>query len=385
MSVGKITQQAVEALTPGQTLWDTSVKGFGVRRQRSAVVYVFKDRQRGRQRFVTIGKHGSPWTPVSAREEARRLAATPPSDDRPAGGDMPFSALARMYVDRHARLHKKPRSLAEDLRNLDRHILPALGGLPVHDVTRAVMSSFHAARHAQPANANRCLALVSHIFTMAERWDIVPPGTNPCRGAKRYEEAPRERYLSEEELQRLGRALKAAQGRPENDWRAITAFQLLLMTGARLSEILTLEWRFIDWSGGFARLPDAKAGPRTLTLPDHALALLNSVRDEHGGAGRFVFPGKRPGTSFTGIQKPWQRLRRDAGIEDVRIHDLRHSFASVAVARGESLYLVGHVLGHRRAITTQRYAHVAVTPMLEVANRTADHLTRLLQGIPDGN
>jgi integrase len=219
---------------------------------------------------------------------------------------------------------------------------------------------------------------------MAEKWGITPAGTNPCRGLDRYREVPRERYMSAEELARLGKVLTATEGRPDEDWRSTTALRLLLYTGARLSEILTLEWRFINWDAGFARLPDSKTGARTLTLPRPALDILRRVQHDHSGSSPFVFPGKRKGTWFTGIQKPWQRFRRDANLEDVRIHDLRHSFASLAVANGESLYLVGHVLGHRHAITTQRYAHVAVAPMLDVANRTAGRLARLLEGPPDG-
>ena len=206
---------------------------------------------------------------------------------------------------------------------------------------REVLSRFHGDRRSAPANANRCLALVSHIFTMAEKWGMTAPGTNPCRGLTRYREVARERYLSADELARLGGVLAAAQKRPDEDWRAVSALCLLLFTGARLSEVLTLEWRFINWEAGFARLPDSKTGARTLTLPDPALQLLRQVQHDHPDSSPFVFPGKRKGTWFTGIQKPWQKLRRDAGLEDVRIHDLRHSFASLAVANGESLYLVG--------------------------------------------
>jgi integrase len=383
MSIAKITVEAVEALKQGETLWDTSVKGFGARRQRHAAVYVFKNRQKGQQRFVTIGRHGAPWTPSTAREEARRLAGTPVAGTGQDGVGVSFGELARTYLDRHSALHKKPRSFIEDQRNLEQHILPVLGDLPVAGVTREVVSRFHAGRRSRPANANRCLAVISHIFTMAERWGITPAGTNPCRGIERYRELPRERYLSEDEFRRLGEALRAAGSEPGRDWRAIAVLQLLLVTGARLSEILTLEWRFIEWQQGFARLPDSKTGPRTLILPRHAMDVLKRVRDEHGSQSRFVFPGKRKNTWFTGIQKPWQILRRDAELEDVRIHDLRHSFASLAVAKGESLYLVGHVLGHRRATTTQRYAHVAVAPVLDVADRTADHLIRLLESDHD--
>lgn len=381
MTTGKITLHSVAVLKPGETLWDEAVKGFGVRRQRMAAVYVFKSREGGRQRFVTIGRQGAPWTPGSARDEARRLAGALAAKPE-AGSQGTFGSFSAIYMDRHATAHKKPRSLAEDRRNLDLHILPVLGKLPLAGVTRDEVSSFHAGRRRQPANANRCLALISHIFTMAEKWGVTPPGTNPCRGLTRYREVARERYLSEEELARLGRALAAAQDRPDEDWRAIAALRLLLYTGARLSEILTLQWRFIDWEAGFARLPDSKTGARTLTLPGPARQLLRRVQHDHSGSSPFVFPGKKKGTWFTGIQKPWQRLRRDAELEDVRIHDLRHSFASLAVAQGESLYLLGHVLGHRRATTTQRYAHVAVTPMLDLANRTADQMARLLEEKP---
>lgn len=384
MAVGKITLAAVEALGPGETLWDETVKGFGVRRQRHAAVYVLKHRRQGTQRFVTIGKHGGPWTPATARDEARRLIGG--QWDQPTSEGLTFGTLAQDYLARYARLHKKPRSIVEDERNLELHILPALGHIPVEEITRDVVAQFHADQRSRPANGNRCLALISHIFTMAERWGVTAPGSNPCRGLERFEEVPRERYLSPEELSRLGRVLARAEREESVDRRALAVIRLLIYTGARLSEILTLEWRFINWDQGYARLPDAKAGARTLTLPGPALGLLRKLRDERqgDGDGQYVFPGKRKGTWFTSIQKPWQKLRRDAGLDDVHIHDLRHSFASLAVASGESLYLVGHVLGHRRAITTQRYAHVAVAPMLEVANRTAERVKHLMEGTSDG-
>ena len=386
MAVSKITIAAVEALGPGEVLWDQTVKGFGVRRQRHAAVYVLKHRKLGRQRFVTIGKHGAPWTPAMAREEARRLVGGQWQPRGDASEGPTFGALAQDYLARHSRPHKKPRSVVEDERNLELHILPVLGHLPVAEITRDVVSRFHADQRSRPANGNRCLALVSHIFTMAERWSVTAPGSNPCRGLERFQEAPRERYLSPDEVARLGGVLARAEKEESLDWKALAVIRLLIYTGARLSEVLTLEWRFINWEQGYARLPDAKAGARILTLPSPALTLLRTLQDKRRtpGDGRYVFAGKRKGTWFTSIQKPWQRLRRDAGLEDVRIHDLRHSFASLAIASGESLYLVGHVLGHRRAITTQRYSHVAVAPMLEVANRTAERVQHLLEGTSDG-
>jgi integrase len=384
MATARITLKTIEALQPGQTLWDESLKGFGVRRQRKAPVYVVKYRESGRQRFVTIGAHGERWTPTTAREQALRILAAPRTAGTTADDPQSFGWLAATYMARHSALQKKPRSQAEDRRNLELHILPALGALPIQAVTRDVVSRFHTSRQAQPANANRCMALISHIFTKAETWGLTERGTNPCRGLDRYREVARERFLSSEEIARLGKVLAqeeqdALAGRA--DWRADAVIRLLLYTGARLSEILTLQWSFIDWAGGFARLPDSKTGAKSIALPAPALAVLRAVRAQQGHAGgKFVFPGKKTGTWFTGIQKPWQRIRAKAALEDIRIHDLRHSFASMAVANGESLYLVGSVLGHRQAATTQRYAHVAMTPVLEVAGRIASRIADLIGG-----
>jgi integrase len=150
-------------------------------------------------------------------------------------------------------------------------------------------------------------------------------------------------------------------------------------TGARLSEILALQWGWIHWEGGFARLPDSKTGAKTVPLPQPALDVLRTISERHGRSSAYVFPGKRAGTYFTGIQKPWQRIRLKAGLADVRIHDLRHCFASTAVAHGESLYLVGAVLGHRTVATTKRYAHLAMQPILDSANRTSSRLAALME------
>jgi integrase len=217
---------------------------------------------------------------------------------------------------------------------------------------------------------------------MAAKWGAVPVGTNPCRGMKRFREDIRERFLSEEEVARLGTALaNADKSRNEGgeDWRALNVLRLLVYTGARLSEILSLQWTSIQWEAGIARLSDSKTGAKSLPLPAPALNILRNLSEERGRPSKFVFPGARPNTHFTGIQKPWQRIRLKAGLADVRIHDLRHCFASMAVARGESLYLVGAVLGHRSASTTQRYAHLSMQPVLESANRTSNLLAGLMQ------
>jgi integrase len=323
-----------------------------------------------------------------ARAEAKqRLGALASRKGDPgalSGASSPtLEAFSQIYLERYAILHKKPRSVAEDRRNLELHILPALGRKQLSEITAADIAHFHASRGKHPSNANRCLAILSHIFSIATKWGALPAGINPCRGIKRFRERIRDRFLSAEEVVALGKALYEAD-RPEDDgggdWRAVNALRLLVYTGARLSEILALQWGWIHWEAGFARLPDSKTGTKNVPLPRPALDVLRKLAAEHGRSSMFVFPGTRSGTYFTGIQKPWQRIRLKAGIPDVRIHDLRHCFASTAVAHGESLYLVGAVLGHRTTSTTQRYAHLAMQPILESANRTSGRLAELMRG-----
>jgi integrase len=387
LAVRRISLKTIGELAPGQTIWDADVKGFGVRCQRRAAVYVLKYRdQIGRQHFLTIGRHGSPWTPDTARKEARRrqqaLTECQTGTGTLSHPSPTLEAFSKTYLESYARLHKKPRSVAEDRRNLELHILPALGTKRLAEITAADIAQFHTGRGACPSNANRCLALLSHVFSISAKWGAIPAGLNPCRGVKRFRERIRERFLSAEEVVSLGRALgevDGSAGDAQEDWRAVNILRLLVYTGARLSEILTLQWGWIHWDEGYARLPDSKTGTKTVPLPQPALNVLRRVSERHGRQGKFVFPGKRSGTYFTGIQKPWQRIRQRAGLPDVRIHDLRHCFASTAVAHGESLYLVGAILGHRATSTTQRYAHLAIQPILESANRTSSRLAALMQ------
>lgn len=388
MSSEKITLRAVASLSAGDTVWDTTVRGFGVRKQRRDPVYVLKYRFQGRQRFYTIGRHGQPWTPDTARSEALRLLGSIASNEAPRDpstersflkAQPTFAEYAEQYLTQYAEAHKKPRTVAEDRRNLYLHAVPQLGHIRVCDITRSDIARFHTSRRKFPANANRCLATLSHMMTIAESWGLRSDDSNPCRKIKRYAEFARERSLGPRELERLGQALIEAQSNPDTaeDWRAIACFKLLLFTGARLGEILGLRWEWIDWTRGVARLPDSKTGRKNLLLSTPALNLLMSLPTNaaHG----YALPGMRVDSHFIGIQKPWQRLRKRAGLEDVRLHDLRHAFASVAVSAGDSLYTVGAILGHRQPSTTQRYAHLSAEPVRAVADKTAARIAALLE------
>lgn len=406
MAKVRISQTTVSALQPGETLWDSAVRGFGVRKQRHTPVYVLKYRFKGRQRFVTIGPHGSPWAPETARQEAVRMLGLLASKERPRDPaaerdnstiELTFAEMADRYLADFATSRKKARTFSEDTRNLQRHILPFLGRLKLSEIGRRDLVRFMSTHRQHPIAANRCLALISHVFTMAEKWELKEPGINPCKGVDRFKEKNRERLLDNAELAQLGHTLNGAstEGTAQTlDWRAIACIWLLIFTGARLNEILSLEWTFIKWDASYARLPDSKTGAKSIPLPGPALSLLKQIRDassDNNHPSRYVLPGDRGNSHFCGIQKPWRRVRAQAGLHDLRLHDLRHCYASTAVASGESLYLVGTILGHRQATTTQRYAHLAIAPLIEVADRTANKLaaamgppslsrTRLRQG-----
>jgi integrase len=393
---GKITKRTVDATLPGERdvfLWDVGLKGFGLKvSPAGSKIYLVQYRLGGReartQRY-TIGKHGSPWTPDKAREEAERLLGwvaneVDPTKERKARlaaqrADTEAPTLAEFadrYIDEYAKPYKKPRTVEEDERNLRLHIKPTLGKLKLKDITPAHIAKFHASGRDTPTNANRCRALLSHLFKMAEVWGERPPGSNPCRHVEKFGERKRERFLSAAELTRVADTLERAEGKEPPS--AIAAIRLLILTGCRLSEILSLRWEWIDFERSCLILPDSKTGAKTVPLGAPALRALAELPRQEGSP--YVLPAERGDGHFVGIQKPWQRVRGAAGLDDVRIHDLRHSFASIAVSGGDSLYLVGKVLGHRQSRTTERYAHLKDDPLRAVADRTAERIAAIMEG-----
>jgi integrase len=378
---GKITKRSVDALKPAAdgaeaVLWDSELKGFGVRVQRGgAKSYVLHYRigtGRGATlRKLTIGRHGSPWTPETARKEAKTLLGmieegADPAADKMARREAPTIAeLAERFLVEHAEAKRKGSTAAEYRRLLDKIILPALGKRKVADVTRADMTKLHHANRAIPYQSNRVLAVLSKMFNLAERWGLRPDGSNPCRHVERFAEKKRERMLSPAELARLGDALVAYDGSPY----AVAAVKLLVFTGARLGEVLGLRWEWIDFERGEARLPDSKTGAKTLHLPPPALTVLSALPRLDGNP--HVIAGQKPGAALVNLEKPWRAIRKEAGLDDVRLHDLRHAFASVAASSGMGLPIIGKMLGHTQAATTHRYAHLASDPVKAAAAAVA--------------
>lgn len=402
----KIAKRVVDSLAPTgarYVAWDTEVPGFGVRvAPGGAKTYVLRYRvgggRGGRERWATIGKHGA-ITPDQARDLARSWAAEvagggDPAGDRAARRAAPtVGELLDRYLAEHVERRNKPqtqRSVAHSVKA----IRPALGHLKVADVQRADVARLHASMADRPVAANRALAALSKAFGLAELWGLRPEGTNPCRRVEKYAERGRDRFLSAQEFARLGEVLAAAEAGPlaiegrlepvRVNPQAIHAVRLLILTGARVGEVLALRWEFINWPAARAELPDSKTGAKHLHFPPPALEVLSALARPESGRG-FVIrggSGADPERPLVNIKDPWQAIRSAAGLPDVRLHDLRHSYAAAAVAGGMSLPMLGALLGHRSVATTARYAHLSDDPLRDAAARVGGAISGAMQPSP---
>ena len=384
----KLTKREVEKRLPGERdiiLWDTSLKGFAckITPKGNRVYSVYYRTRDGRQRRPAIGAHGAV-TCEQAREIARQwladaAAGGDPSADRQSQKRAPtISDLADRYVTEHAKTHKKESSAANDRRLISQRILPTLGKRKVTEISRADVLKLHHSLRRTPYEANRTLALISKMMNLAEAWGLRPEGTNPSRHVKRYPEKKRERFLSSAELARLGEALSEAERTQATSASVIAAIRLLLMTGCRLSEILTLRWDFVDMEGQCLHLPETKTGAKVVHLSAPALEILSQIKRHDDNP--YVIVGQIHGAHLVNAQKPWRYIRAHAGLDDVRLHDLRHTFASVAAGLGEGLPIIGKLLGHTQPSTTHRYAHLASDPVKRSTERVGAALAGMLGG-----
>ena len=370
----KLTKRTVDALKidgKDAVFWDRELAGFGVRVHTTGrKTYVVQSRGPGGPKRVTLGRHGE-----LSCEEARKQAALV-IDRIKRGEDLSAAApeaeptvagLAERFMRTHVERHLKPASVAAYRTVLEGHILPALGDMGLDEVGGAEAAALHHGLRDTPVLANRALHLLSRMFTLAEAWELVPPGRNPCRAVRRYRTQPRERFLAPEEYRRLGRALRWACAEGGIWPPAIAAVRLLALTGCRRGEILNLGWDDVDRTAGDLRLKDAKAGPRMVPLTKPVLRVLDAIPRSDDNP--WVIAGQRPGQPLTGLHHYWRPIRERAGLDDLRIHDLRHSYASRALTLGESLYTIGKLLGHASVATSARYAHLMREAEKEAAVR----------------
>lgn len=375
----KITKRSADALTAKikeSFLWDSELRGFGLRcSPRGKKVFILQYRQNSRTRRMTLGTFGA-LTVEQARNLARRnlgdvAKGNDPSGERQEERRAPnVSALCDRFMEDHVMAHCKPTTQNEYRRCCEIFIKPRLGSIRVQAVTRADVAELHNALQDRPYQANRVLSILSKMFNLAEIWDLRADGTNPTRHVSKFAEYRRERFLSPGEIERLWRVLDEAVKNRTESLHVASAFKLLLLTGCRLNEIQTLKWSYIR--GDVICLPDSKTGPRRVLLNQAALSVLRdlpSVPDNE-----YVIVGTIDQKHIIDLQKPWRRIRAAAGIEDVRIHDLRHTYASIAAMAGHSLPMIGQLLGHTQAQTTMRYVHLVD----ENARKASADINRLM-------
>ena len=384
--MAKLTKRLIEsALSQDKdvVLWDNEVKGFccKITPAGKRVYLLYYRTHDGRQRKPKIGDHG-----VMTCEEARTIAQRwlsdvlqggDPSAQKSLTKNLPtVKELAERYIREYAP-RKKEASRKDDERLWNHYVLPFMGERKISTVTRQDVISLHHSLKHFPIRANRVLSLLSKAFNLAELWGYRADASNPCRHVQKYAETKRERFLSQEEITRLMAILDAEEKEGKELPPVLCAIRLLLLTGCRLNEILRLSWQEVDFDKSCLFLLDSKRGKRTVYLSPPAVELLQNIPREKDHP--YVIAGKNKHSHLINLQKPWRRIRKKGGLEDVRIHDLRHTFASVAAAKGLSLPVIGALLGHSQTQTTARYAHLVGQPLLEAVGKVGEliHVRRI--------
>ena len=369
----KLTERSINKLKPpasGYAIhWDDELKGFGVRiTAAGSKAFIFNYRTRaGRLRRLTIGSPPT-YSVESARDEAKDYdrdvhKGHDPLAHRQSERDAPsFKDLADYYVEKHLP-KKRPSSAKIDRQTIDNELLPVLGQRKVAEITfDDVDGLHHKITKRAPYRANRIVALLSKMFSLAIKrgWRT----DNPAKGIERNQESKRARYLSGAELDRLSEALAAYP-----DQSAANAVRLLLFTGARRGEVLSMTWKQIDFESGTWTKPGATTKQRTdHVVPLSAPALQLLVKMREASTSNYVFPG-RGGGHRVDLKKPWPAICKAAGITGLRVHDLRHSYASFLVSAELSLPVIGALLGHTQPGTTARYAHLHDDPLRKATER----------------
>jgi integrase len=410
-------------------IWDSEVRGFGLMvTARGTKTYVVQYRTpEGRSRRITIGRHGSPWTPEDARQKAIQMLRgvrqgfDPLDAKAEARAALTVAELADLYLREGptAKPNKKSRSWETDRSCIERHIIPLNGSKIARSLTKLDVSRFQAdvaaGKTAKDEKtgirgraivrggkgiAARSLAVLSAMLSFAEDHGVV--SSNAAKGVHPYRGRPRERFLTETEVKSISRALDVLERDSAIPAVASIAIKLLLLTGCRKNEILSLKWEYVDFDRHSLRLPDSKTGAKTIPIAAAPLAILSGLPR----SSIWVLPACKGAGHYVGLQKHWEVVRRRAcalalvketsggttfNLNSVRLHDLRHSFASFAVMNGAPLYMVGKLLGHKQSRTTEIYAHAAEDPLratAELATRriaaAMDDATRSQRGTANG-
>ncbi len=368
-----LSNRVVDGLRAGDKdviYWDRDLRGFGVRvYPNGAKTYLVQGRGPRGSKRITVGRHGT----ISADEARRRgtgLLARIKAGEEPrasSGGDAgpTVADLAERYMREHVEVRCRASTIAGYRLVIGRHVLPPLGKVPLSALGREHVAELHYRLRKTPVAANEAVGALSRMLNRAEAWGLVPAGSNPCRFVTRYRTRRPERFLTEEEFGRLGQALDELEAEGWLPVHVAAAIRLLMLTGCRSGEVLGLRWEDVALERNEVRLRESKTGPRVVPLSPAAARVLAAIPRLAGNP--WVIAGREPGERLTHLAYYWYPVRERAGLDDVRLHDLRHSFASRALALGEDLTMIGKLLGHKKIQTTARYAHLARDSVKEAA------------------
>ncbi len=375
----KLTKRIVERLKAegkDAIFWDRDLVGFGVRVHTTGrKLCIVQSRGPAGLKRVTLGRVGNEPIDKHRRDAAavidRIKRGEDPRPPKPAP-EPTVADLADRFLEKFVAVRCKPRTAKNYRLTIQHQILPALGTKALKDVEPEDVTALHHELRDRPAAANQAVWVLSKMFALAENWGMVAPGRRPTRHVRQYRDTSRERFLTPEEYQHLGATLTRLEAEGSMMPSAVAAIRLLMLTGCRSDEILTLTWDDVDRTSRVLRLRDSKTGPRMVPLTGPVLKVLDGIEREDGVP--WVLRGTKPGSRLGCLSYHWRRIKQETGLHDVRVHDLRHSYASRALALGEGLPAIGWLLGHVRVSTTAKYAHLMHDAEKTAAIRTGDSI-----------
>lgn len=361
-------------------VWDNIVTGFGCKvtiKGRKVFIYTYRNLDQKKVR-LTLGKYGL-LTVEMARKKLKGIldqinAGIDPQQEKQQSTirekeSILFKDFWDIFDTKYIQYHHKAGTISRNAGRIKNYIMPFFGDKKLNQIEYKDVVKFMEQPTFQkaPINGARCLALISPAFKQAELWGYRAKGTNPCVGVPKKATGKKERFLTDAEKQTLEDILKDPTLHKNRSPYVMKAILLLLYTGCRRSEITTLQWQDVHLKDKFIYFKDSKTGTKTVPLNTQAIKLLESIKRQPNNP--YVFPGKIPGTCLQEIRKAWESVRNLAGIPDVRLHDLRHSFASFALKKGVDLYTVSKLLGHKNITTTTRYAHLELDALKKASNK----------------
>jgi integrase len=383
--MAKLTKRIIDASLPKQKdyiIWDDEIKGFGCRilpTGRKTYVFFYRSPVNQKFSYLKIGVHGSITVDI-ARDEVLQLTALLARKIDPKENQLKqkeelkqsilFEDFWQIFREKYIKINHKLSTQKRDFYRIKNHLMPFFSKKTIGEIRRADILEFIHSLEEVKATASKCVRLLSVAFTQAEFWGYRAENSNPCRGVPKHQDRKVERFLRNEELIKLEQVLLARHGGSKSSPYTLAAIWMLLYTGCRESEVLTLQWKDVHLEDGYIYLPDSKVGVRAIPLNEKSKQILLDLQKKEDNP--YVFCGKSPGQHLQETKTTWRKVRELAGIPDVRLHDLRHSFASFALKKGVDLYTVSKLLGHKNVSTTTRYAHLELEHLKKATNKVAE-------------